>query len=214
MTEPPPNSRLIDLQATRIPIGSGLPSCLYIPIAARNLNAIETYVGKILSQLAPNSINQALLVEAHKPEEPDLRLPIWELPEAAILHFPLHVWVHVDFHAYRPAYMRAFPGVPLTDLVLDHILNRRVARLKGFEYLRIVPIAMGPNSSHGALSENWSVQHHSSPEMKVKNGASQALVQYADLADITKMLNRKGGGSLMDEVNEAQKLVRPPSEHG
>lgn len=214
MTESPPNSRMIDLYAVRIPMRSGLPPCLYIPIAARNLNAIETYVGKILSQLAPNSRNKALLVEAHRPEEPDLRLAIWNLPEATILHRPRQVWVHVDFHSYRPAYMRAFPDVPLTDLVLDHILNRRVARLKGFEYLRIVPIAKGPNSSHGALSEDWAVEYHSSPEMRAKNGASLALVQYADLADITKMLNRKGGGSLMDEVNEAQKLVRPPAEPG
>jgi hypothetical protein len=43
--------------------------------------------------------------------------------------------------------------------------------------------------------------------MRAKNQASLALVQYADLADIVKMLDRKGGGSLMDEVNEAQKLV-------
>jgi hypothetical protein len=193
---------------------SGLLPCLYIPIAARDTNAIETYVGRICRQLAPNLPDKAVLVEAHKPEEPDARLAIWDLPEAAILHAPRQVWVHVDFRAYRAAYMWAFPDFPLADLILDHILNRRVARLKGFEYLRIVPIDRGPNSSHGALSEDWAVKYHSSPEMRVKNRASLALVQYADLADITKMLNRKGGGSVMDEVNKAQSLVSLPDEPG
>lgn len=82
------------------------------------------------------------------------------------------------------------------------------------QYLRIVPISRAANSSHGALSEDWSVEYHSSPEMRAKNQASQALVQYADLADIVKMLDRKGGGSLMGEVNEAQRLVSLPDEHG
>jgi hypothetical protein len=42
------------------------------------------------------------------------------------------------------------------------------------------------------------------------NRASQAVVQYADLADIVKMLNLEGGGGLMDIVNEAQRLVDLP----
>lgn len=192
---------------------SGLPPCLYIPVAARDTDAIETYVGRICRQLAPNSPNKAVLVHAHKPEEPDGRLAIWDLPEAAILHAAKQVWVHVDFRAYRRAYMGAFPDFPVADLVLDHILNRRVARLKGFQYLRIVPITRNANSSHGALSEDWGVEYHSSEEMRAKNRDSLAIVQYADIADITKMLNRKGGSSLMDEVNEAQKLVNIREEN-
>lgn len=50
--------------------------------------------------------------------------------------------------------------------------------------------------------------------MREKNKISQAVVQYADLADIVKMLNIKGGGSFMDNVNEAQKLVDLPNENG
>jgi hypothetical protein len=49
--------------------------------------------------------------------------------------------------------------------------------------------------------------------MRAKNRDSLAIVQYADIADITKMLNRKGGSSLMDEVNEAQKLVNIREEN-
>jgi len=46
--------------------------------------------------------------------------------------------------------------------------------------------------------------------MREQNRASQAVVQYADLADIVKMLDMEGGGSLMDVVNQAQKLVDLP----
>jgi hypothetical protein len=207
MNESQPISRPIDTHAEQIPIRSGLLPCLYVPIAARDLPAIETYVGTICRQLSPNSPNMAVLVRSHQPERPDARMAIWDLPEATILQAPDQVWVHVDFRAYRQAYMEAFPDFSLAGLVLDHILNRRVARLKGFQYLRIVPISRSANSSHGALSEDWSVDYHSSSKMKAKNNASLAQVQYADIADIVKMLNRKGGGSLMDEVNEAQKLA-------
>jgi len=42
------------------------------------------------------------------------------------------------------------------------------------------------------------------------NKTSQAAVQYADLADFVRMLNMEGGGSFMENVNEAQKLVDLP----
>jgi hypothetical protein len=213
MDQPAPILRPIDEHATRIPKDSGLLPCLYVPIAARDIAAIERYVGRVTRQLTPRSL-KALLVEAYQPEKPDPRLAIWDVPEAAVLHFPTQVWVHVDYERYRPAYQRAFPDCNLTDLVLDHVMNRRVARHKGFQFLRIVPISGPVNTSHGALSEAWAVQYHTSPEMLEKNRLSQAMVQYADLSDIVKMLNIKGGGSLMDNVNEAQKLVDLPDENG
>jgi len=143
----------IDEHATRIPQNSGLPLCLYIPVAARDRDAIETYVGRIVAQLSANDKRGAVLVEAHEPITPDERLAIWGMPESAVLHYPKQVWVHVDYRAYRGAYMRAFPDLDLSGLVLDHVMNRRVARLKDFAYLRIVPISRAANSSHGGLSE-------------------------------------------------------------
>lgn len=202
--------RPTDQHAVRIPQMSGLLPCLYIPVAARDINAIETYVGKILGELSHGSSSKALLVELYEPEKPDDRLPIWGHPEAATLHYPKQVWVDVDYSAYRRAYIRAFPDIDLTGLVLDHVMNRRVARLKGFRYLRIVPISRRANSSHGSLSEGWGVEYHSSPRMREFNKSSQASVQYADLCDIVKMLNMEGGGSFMQNVNEAQQLVDLP----
>ena len=202
--------RPIDQNALRIPQMSGLQPCLYVPIAARDTSAIETYVGKIFAQLAPRSPNRGLLVKAHEPEKPNDRLAIWDLPTAAVLHYSRQVWVHVDYSGYRSAYIRAFPNADLTGFVLDHVMNRRVARLKGFTYLRIVPVSRAANSSHGGLSERWAADYHSSPRMRELNNASRAVVQYADLADIVKMLNMEGGGSLMEIVNEAQNLVDLP----
>jgi hypothetical protein len=202
--------RPIDQHAVRIPQQSGLLPCLYIPVAARDTNAIEKYVGKILAPLARGTPGRALLVEAHEPDKADECLAIWNLAESAVLHHPRQVWVHVDYTAYRRAYIRAFPDADLTGFVLDHVMNRRVARLKGFTYLRIVPISREANSSHGGLSEGWGVEYHSSPKMMELNKASQAVVQYADLSDIVKMLNMEGGGSFMENVNEAQKLVDLP----
>lgn len=144
--------RQIDQHAIRIPQSSGLLPCLYVPVAARDTSAIERYVGSIVEELSRRSASKALLVEAHEPDEPDGRLAIWQHPGVAILHQPRQVWVQVDYSAYRRAYRRAFPNADLTDLVLDHVINRRVARLKGFKYLRVVPISRKVNSSHGGLS--------------------------------------------------------------
>ncbi len=206
--------REIDAEATRIPQRSGLPPCLYVPIGARDQAAIARYVGRVTEILAVGMPNRALLIEANDPPPRDTQLPIWQVASAAILHAPRQVWVHVNFASYRRAYMLAFPEESLHGLVLDHVLNRRVARLKGFAYLRIVAISRGANSSSGGLSERWGVEYHSSPAMRQSNQASRASVQYADLADLVKMLDIKTGGSLQDPVNAAQSLVRRPSPQG
>ncbi|MFZ2171129.1 MAG: hypothetical protein WAW61_16025 [Methylococcaceae bacterium] len=200
---------LIDEYAARVAIERyALPPCLHIPIAARDEDTVRAYVGDICKVLMPGTPNRALLVEVDRQTQRDDDLPIWQLPEASILHYPQQLWVHVDYHDYRKAYAAAFPNYDLTGLVLDHVMNRRVARLKGFYYLRIVPISREANSSSGGLSEKWGVEYHSTLEMRAKNLANPAKIQYADLADIVKMLNRKTGGTLQDPVNEAQSLVR------
>jgi hypothetical protein len=214
MSDSEPICRVIDERAIRIPRESGLLPCLYVPVAARDQNAIKTYVGKIMGSLTGDGSGKALLVRAYDPGKLDDRLAIWDVPEAIVLHARTQVWVHVDYRSYRRAYCRAFPDANLTALVLDHVMNRRVARLKGFTYLRIVPISRNANSSHGGLSEGWAVAYHSTPQMREKNRSSQAAVQYADIADIAKMLNLPGGGSVMDGVNEAQKLVDLPDATG
>src|ERR1039458_561658 len=111
-----PTCRPIDQHAISIPQNSGLLPCLYIPVAARDTNAIETYVGRIAMQLAPDP-GQALLVESHIPDKRDDRLAIWDVPEAVVLHFPRQVWVHVDYRAYPVAGVdwTPFPTSPISS---------------------------------------------------------------------------------------------------
>jgi hypothetical protein len=186
----------------------GLPLSLHVPIGARDADALERFVGTIGTALTSGQ-RQALLVHSYDLPAPDARLPIWEEPGAAILRATRQVWVDVDARDYRRAYATAFPEQDLTGLVLDHVMNRRVARLKGFRYLRIVPISRAANSSSGGLSERWSVAYHRTPRMQALNKHAGSFIQYADLADIVKMLDRKTGGALQDPVNEAQALVTP-----
>jgi hypothetical protein len=128
--------------------------------------------------------------------------------ESAILHHPQQVWVHLDYTDYRKAYAAAFPYEVLKELVLDHVLNRTMARAMRFDYLRIVPISREANSSSGGLPEKWGIAYQSDPGMVQINAQRRSFIQYADLGDIVKMLNLKTGGALQDAVNEAQSLVR------
>lgn len=201
-------SLAIDERAKEIAVKkSVLPPCLHIPIAAIDENAIKKYIGEVTEVLVPGKPNKALLVHPHVKPVINEKLKIWDLSNSAMLHYPKQVWVHVDFSGYRQAYIRGLPEEDLTGFVLDHVLNRRVSRLKGFRYLRIVPISRAANSSSGGLSEKWAVEYQSSPRMVKWNKENRTFIQYADLADIVKMLDIKTGGSLQDPVNEAQKLV-------
>ena len=93
--------RPIDQHAVRIPQQSGLLPCLYIPITARDTNAIEKYVGRILAPLARASPSKALLVEAHEPDKPDERLAIWDLPEAAVLRHMMKLLAAASNHKLK-----------------------------------------------------------------------------------------------------------------
>lgn len=187
-----------------------LPECLHIPVAARNYDALVSYVGHVRAMIADGGPPRAILVEPDIVPARDDRLPIWALPRAILLHASLQLWVHVDYPRYRTAYARAFPAEDIKALVIDHVTNRRISRLKGFEYVRLVAISRGANSSSGTLSEKLGVEYHSSPAMRAVNAASTAKIQYADIADIVKMLDIKTGRSVMDPVNEAQALISLP----
>lgn len=185
----------------------GLPPCLHMPIAARDEESISRFIGKISDVLVPGTPNKALLVSLYEIPKINPKLPIWQIKESVVFHYSKQVWVHVDYSGYRKAFIRAFPDEDLTGLVLDHIMNRRVARLKGFNYLRIVPISRGANSSSGGQAERLGVEYHSTPRMREKNKMYPDFIQYADLADLVKMLDLKTGGSFQEGVRDAIKLI-------
>lgn len=201
---------LVDKWAIDIPKNSGLAPCLYIPIAARDRAAIERYVGIVDRVIVSGNPDQVLLIARHPPLERDPLLPIWNHKNVGALHSPKQVWTHVDFKNYRKGYTAALPDVVVNRLVIDHVMNRRVARVKGFAYIRLVAISRGANSSSGGLCEKLQLAYHSTQRMREINAKSPASVQYADLADLVKMLDIKTGNSIMDGVNEAQALVDYP----
>lgn len=187
---------------------SALPECLHVPIAAVDESAITTYIGEIEEVLADGSPRRALLVRTKEPPSIGTQLPIRELPGSKVLHERRQVWVHIEFTRYRRAYSKAFPSEAIDGKVLSHGLNRRMAALMGFAYVRITPNSRGCNSSSG-FSEQWGVTLHATPEQSAANRRPGAFIHYADLAALMVMLDMKPGGGVMDAVNKAQKFVCP-----
>ncbi len=190
-----------------------LPDCLHVPIAAVDETAIAKYVGDIEQVLSGEARPTALVIRVKQPPPIDPRLPIWKLPASKVLHQRRQVWVHFAYTRYRKAYRKAFPDEVIADKVLSHVMNRRIAALKGFQYVRIIPTSRGCNSSSG-FSENWGVALHSTPDQIAANGRRGAFIQYADLSDLMLMLDMKVGGGVMVAVNEGQKLVCPRTTEG
>jgi hypothetical protein len=186
----------------------GVPECLHVPIAAVDENAIRSYIGDIQQELGRGSPARAFLVHTREPPPVDMRFPIWELEASRIFHQRSQVWVHVNYTRYRQAYRQALPSEDIGDKIMSHAMNRRVAALKGFQYVRITPTSRGANSS-SAFSEGWAVALHGSPEQMAANRKRGAFIQYADLTDLMLMLDMKLGGGIMDAVNMAQRLINP-----
>lgn len=186
----------------------GLPDCLHVPVAARDEKAIEDNIGAIIRPLGRGPPANAYLIEAYTSATIDTRLPIWDNPTSAILHQTNQVWVAVKYTRYRAAYKKAFPRDNIDGLVLSHSLNRRVAALKGFLYVRVTPTSRGANSS-SAFSEQMSLDHHSEDRRKNRNKQSQAAIQYADLMDLMLMMDIKLGGGVQNIANESQALIKP-----
>ncbi|MBK9983320.1 MAG: hypothetical protein IPP15_13140 [Saprospiraceae bacterium] len=86
-------------------------------------------------------------------------------------------------------------------------MNRRLARLKGFDYLRIIPISKAANTNSGTITEKYGFDYHHSQSSQNNINPNGPFIQYADIADITKMLNLKTGGDFQDGVNEALKYL-------
>jgi hypothetical protein len=180
----------------------GLPPCLHVPIGAIDTLAIENYIGTIEGGLTAGPTPRALLVKPYTPSPPDRRLPIWRMAASAVFHLDPQIWVHVDYRGYRRAYCDVFGTLDGRDVVLDHVMNRRVARIKGMQYVRIVPISRASNSNSGAVSERYGFGHHMTPTATAYRKAHPASIQYADLADLVKMMDIMTGGSFQNAVND------------
>ena len=204
----------IDENAKRLAERSGLQPCLFTPVAAVDEEAIEKYIVNITAVVSHGTLNKALVVEINNLPEINHRLPIWQLEESRILHHPKQLWVHINYTGFRGAYRRVFPDEDITPLAIDHVMNREIAPLRGFNYVRLIHISHGANSSSGGHVEKMGIKtERARIEARKTNPNYQPpklSVQYADLDDIVKMINIKTGDSVLDPVNEAQWLVDEP----
>lgn len=86
-------------------------------------------------------------------------------------------------------------------------MNRRLANILGYQYVRITPLSRNSNSS-SAFSENWGVELYRKPAELASHQRRGLFIRYADLTGVMLMLDLKLGGGLMDAVNEGQRLIR------
>lgn len=195
-----------------MPWVSGLSPCLRIPVAARDVAAIEEHVGTVVRQIPDRPDAPGYLVSAQRIADVDRRLPVWEVPQSSRFHSEGQLWVHVDSRRYRKMFAETLPSIDIAGKDIDHVTNRHVARLKGFPYLRLVAISRAANRSSGAISEKWAIDYHGTEEVKRRHRQSKARIQYADIADLAKMLDIAIGGGVMDQLNEVQYLFQPRAD--
>lgn len=178
---------------------SSLPLSLVIPVGAKSSASIEAHVGRIRSR-GPSDV--WLEVEYSPLAPPDTSLA-WGEERAAWFHAPRQCWVEVDYPAYRDAYKKCHPDLALGNFVIDHILNRRLARALGFRYVRLIHVSRGVNSSSGRGSE-YDVINYNNPEglasERFKESPNQIF--YAAPDDLLKMLNIKVGAFPLDNLRD------------
>lgn len=186
-----------------------LPATLWIPVAAVSVEAIRKYVGDP-EQGSQRDPSKALVVTTPGVGQfPFDDLPVWDLPFAERLHSQKQLWVHIDYTGYRRFYRSEFPDVDGTDIVVDHICNRRFARQLGYEYIRLIDVSRGANSSSGRGPESEGVKFLDSDAGVKTAQRAKTPIQYADTVDIAKMLNIKTGGFPLNAVRDLHKYLEP-----
>ena len=203
----------------------GLPSCLHVPIAAYNIEAIEMYVGNILfaTRRFRGRINAVCIKPYNYPVQKQPGVRLWQHPRTAFfedqLHPPKQVWVHVDYSAYRKAYLGfKMPDIPV-EYFLDHIQNREAIRIREYShpYLRVCPVSRRVNTSGGSNYGGEGMEKQFLKDLPTLSKTVQANVRqalkckivYADPMDLTKMCDISPGTFVLPGVGESLKLFYP-----
>ena len=211
-------SFLIDEHAQKF----GLPKSMLVPIAARSVDDVELYVGVINKKIISrsNRVN-ALSVTPHNwPVQKESNTPLWRHEDSNEFEERLHpsqqIWVHVDYSAYRKAYMHLSNKPIPNGYFLDHIQNREATRLLGYShpYLRLCPVSRQVNTSGGTntggegMEKEFlrSLQEKTTAERKAFFAELNHGIVYADPMDLTKMLNILPGTQVLDGVRKMLKL--------
>jgi hypothetical protein len=182
-----------------------VPECLHVPVVAADEEAIIDHIGDIVEVLSPG---RALIVAIDPPPEPDTRLPIWTHPSANVFFDPLQVWVKPSDTRYRQAYIRAKGHESVSGKVLAHVYNRRMATLREYGFVRLVPVSRRANSS-AAFTEQWGVEL-AAADLGARRRERGLRMQYADLSDLLVMLDINLGGGIQEVCRLGQNLIEIP----
>lgn len=202
----------------------GLPRCLWIPIAATGIEALQAFVGIVLRKLEDQGRVNAVLVKPHQQFlEKDPRVPLWKSSFAKDaderLHPPQQVWVDVRYNRYRTAYIElGMPSIP-AGYFLDHVQNRTAIAMRGFSHplVRLCPVsrAVNTNAGHSFGMEGMEkdyVDQMMNTDGHIKEEFQKRIdhaIVYADPSDLTKMLNISPGTIALKEVGTIEKLFYP-----
>ena len=184
-----------------------VPECLHVPIVALDESAITDHIGDIVEVLSPG---RALLVEVDPAPPRDERLPIWTHPSSSVFFERRQVWVSHSYSRYRYAYVKAMGRDSVSGKVLAHMYNRRMAELRGYKYIRLVPVSRGANSS-SSFTEQWGVGL-AAKDLGVRREKLGLRMQYADLGDLMVMLDIQLGGGVQEVFRIGQDLIEVPGK--
>lgn len=204
----------------------GLPSSLRIPVAAKDTDSIEEFVGSIVAEVKtrgrPVRTNAVKVKTPGQPRYPK-SVPLWQHASAAqfkaTLYPKFQLWVHVDYSGYRRAWSQlGMPKIVGTQF-LDHIANRKATRSRGYlhPYIRLCPISRktNTNAGHRCGAEGLECEYMNNVKALPK-GQREALIDamrsrvvYADPSDITKMLDDAPGTFVLDGVRDSLRLLYP-----
>lgn len=175
----------------------GLPKCFVTPIASKSIEGIEKYVGKTYP--IEKYPNDAFIVNFQKYEKSN-EFDVWNQPRSFYINNEKQLWVHVDFKKYRSVYESVFPEIDLTKKIhIDHLMNRRQARLFDFKFIRLLHVDNVTNTISGLNVEKKAIDMHGDIE-GLKELDKHQQIEYADVFVLTKILNFKTGGEPFFDV--------------
>lgn len=163
----------------------GLHESLTIPIAARTLDSIREYVGEF--EVFKSGTREAYIVTFEPWAVPN-EMEIWCNPRSHLLHATKQVWIDVDNPSYRRLYEKIFPEINLKGFHVDHIFSKKLAKIYGFKYVRLLHILGEFNIENGTGPEKDSTIFR-----KKEYDPVRYEIQYADPLDLSKLLHLKVG---------------------
>ena len=201
---------------------------MLVPIAARSLGAVGKYVGRTIGKKRgrDGSTKALLVAPLSRPDIDRANVRLWRESDAAQYFDRLHpgrqVWVHVDYRAYRKAYLEfGMPAIP-DGYFLDHVQNREAVRLKGYShpYLRLCPVSRKVNTSGGHRSGGEGMEKEFLKQLPTLSAAvrqafekaNAAQIVYADPMDLCKMLDMPPGTQQLPGVAAINRLIYPDSD--